>query len=204
LTRTVTIALVLGTGACGGAAPDRNVATNRPPAAAGSPASAAASPAPPALTPSDTAPESLDGKLCAAGETLLFGFDVPARHTVAALCITPTQTLVYRYGTPRTLQMRFPARGEDWEDRFGTTVYHRGLGAANEALDLLHLNFVNAGYCYQVYEEWSAASQTTTAGIRIWPPNSRQVTDLSGSNQRGTLADLHLEHIRDDYSCEPQ
>ena len=79
--------------------------------------------------------------------------------------------IVYRFGTTKSVELEYPEKNKDSWNKFQYTYYMRGGGKANEGMELDDLHFVNKGYEYILFNNYSAGSATEkesrTVGIAI-------------------------------------
>lgn len=63
---------------------------------------------------------------------------------------------------------------------FEYSFYLRGGGISNEGLDLNYLSFSNGDWQYLIYQEYSAATNSTAFGIRLICGKDNQRYDMPG------------------------
>ena len=133
-----------------------------------------------------------------AGETTLVSFQLKGSSKYVSICESSSSDhpyIVYRSGTASNVELSFPEDLADSWSRFEFASYLRGGGAQNEGLDLNHLSFNNGGWRYTVYQEYSAADDTTSVGVRLTRLSDKKKVDLPGTpgTLKGSLVSLRDE-----------
>lgn len=134
---------------------------------------------------------------CARGEELLFGF-VTARGKIGAVCRTPSGGMVYRFGTPRRVELTFPSDSGGPGGRFSFSYYNRPGGVANEGMETGDLGFTNGDFEYHVYFEYYAGADRASCGVRVRNPGTRRGTDVRAVTCRGAISRIRdVEGLRE-------
>lgn len=137
-----------------------------------------------------------------ANEELIFSFQMPSGKKCSISVEEYQEYIIYRYGTKERIELQYPAVIDQSWELFTLETYSRGGGAANEGLSTEYLSFINNGYKYIIYEEYSAVSDKTYVGIRIITPDGDEI-DLEGipETKKGSIGKLSSdEHpIEDTY-----
>jgi hypothetical protein len=99
--------------------------------------------------------------------------------------------LVYRFGTKSKVELQYPAvlNEESW-GKFSYSFYFRGGGKENAAMDINSLTFVNGGFKYSVYDDYSAETDETTVGITVTQLSNKKETNIKGvlKTKKGALS----------------
>lgn len=93
--------------------------------------------------------------LCGPGEISLYSFVTASGKTVS-LCRGPRDSyLVYRYGTAKRVELRYPAvlDASSWSKFTFATYLRPSMGGRNSGMDLNHLSFTNGNVQYTVYAD---------------------------------------------------
>ena len=135
---------------------------------------------------------SVFSQLVKKGETEIFRFKTSGGKT-AVICTGDSDSyIVYRFGTNSKVELVYPAamNSDSWQ-LMTYSYYFRGGGKENAGLDLNYLSFENNGYLYKLYQEYSAETESETAGIIVTGANGVE-TDFKAvpNSVKGSLVDL--------------
>jgi len=135
---------------------------------------------------------SVFAQLVKKGETEIFRFKTSGGKT-AVICTGDSDSyIVYRFGTNSKVELVYPAamNSDSWQ-LMTYSYYFRGGGKENAGLDLNYLSFENNGYLYKLYQEYSAETESETAGIIVTGANGVE-TDFKAAaySVKGSLVDL--------------
>lgn len=126
--------------------------------------------------------------LCADSEKAVFAFETRNKKQ-AAICEgdSPTEYLVYRFGTPGKIELEFPASKDSSFSKFEYRFYMRGGGAEN--LDMNYLGFEIGSVKYELFEEWGPDSSSPEIGIEVRLKDSKKPKRILGvaKSRRGNL-----------------
>ena len=135
---------------------------------------------------------SVFAQLVKKGETEIFRFKTSGGKT-AVICTGDSDSyIVYRFGTNSKVELVYPAamNSDSWQ-LMTYSYYFRGGGKENAGLDLNYLSFENNGYLYKLYQEYSAETESETAGIIVTGANGVETDFKAVSNSvKGSLVDL--------------
>jgi hypothetical protein len=135
-------------------------------------------------------------------EKLIYSFQTMGKKTVLIALDTARYKVIYRYGTEANTELEIThdtSSGlynyDDTAKYWGTFSYNfylRGGGAMNEGLDFNYFQFVNKGFLYVLYSEYSATDDHTVIGIRVTNLETKNEVDIKGvlKTQKGSLADF--------------
>ena len=131
-------------------------------------------------------------QLLKKGETEIFRFKTSGGKT-AVICVGDSDSyIVYRFGTNSKVELVYPAamNSDSWQ-LMTYSYYFRGGGKENAGLDLNYLSFENNGYLYKLYQEYSAETESESAGIIVTGANGVE-TDFKAAAKsvKGSLVDL--------------
>jgi len=131
-------------------------------------------------------------QLVKKGETEIFRFKTSGGKT-AVICTGDSDSyIVYRFGTNSKVELVYPAamNSDSWQ-LMTYSYYFRGGGKENAGLDLNYLSFENNGFLYKLYQEYSAETESETAGIIVTGANGVE-TDFKAvpNSVKGSLVDL--------------
>jgi len=135
---------------------------------------------------------SVFAQLVKKGETEIFRFKTSGGKT-AVICTGDSDSyIVYRFGTNSKVELVYPAamNSDSWQ-LMTYSYYFRGGGKENAGLDLNYLSFENNGYLYKLYQEYSAETESETAGIIVTGANGVETDFKAAANSvKGSLVDL--------------
>ncbi|MEA4832839.1 hypothetical protein SDC9_118917 [bioreactor metagenome] len=120
--------------------------------------------------------------LCSENEQLLFSFKTEDSLKTLSVCISEMQPdyIVYRFGKEDNIELEYPENIADSWNKFTYSYYLRGGGADNEGMDLNYLTFINCGFEYRIYEEYTASDNKTRVGIKITDTVTKKETEIKG------------------------
>jgi hypothetical protein len=97
--------------------------------------------------------------------------------------------IVYRYGTPKKMELEFPARNKESWKKFTYSFYFRGGGIQNEGMELNYISFHNNGVQYILYDTYYAAKGKSFTGIKVIDPKTKKEVVIEGlpASRKGTL-----------------
>lgn len=131
-------------------------------------------------------------QLVKKGETEIFRFKTSGGKT-AVICTGDSDSyIVYRFGTNSKVELVYPAamNSDSWQ-LMTYSYYFRGGGKENAGLDLNYLSFENNDYLYKLYQEYSAETESETAGIIVTGANGVETDFKAVANSvKGSLVDL--------------
>ncbi len=114
-------------------------------------------------------------------EQNIFSFRVQKSLKIMTIAISKNPDyIVYRFGTEDHIELEFPKEKKNSWSRFTYAWYLRGGGIQNAGLDLDYLRFVNNGYQYEVYSEYSAEGNGTDVGVRITNEKTNEIWTING------------------------
>jgi hypothetical protein len=128
------------------------------------------------------------------GETTIMAFQMADSPKYVSIC-TSDSYIVYRFGTPKKVELEYPKDLADSWNQFEYSSYLRGGGASNEGLDLNYVKFKSGSWEYVIYQEYSAADDATSVGIRLTGLKDGKKYDLHGKPDtvQGSLVALRDE-----------
>ncbi len=100
------------------------------------------------------------------GETLLFAFKTKSGKIVSMAMGAHKRYLIYRFGKKGHIEFIYPPDRKDSFSKFTYSHYLRG-GPMNAGVDLNFLRFVNKGYLYVLYDEFSAEDHSRAVGVKV-------------------------------------
>lgn len=135
-------------------------------------------------------------------EKFIYSFETKNKKNVLIVMDTVGYKIIYRYGTKTSTELEIVHdtcsglydngdTAKYWHT-FSYSFYLRGGGATNEGEDLNYFQFVNKGFLYKVYSEYSATNDHTDIGIRVTDLTTNNVVDIKGvlKTEKGSLADF--------------
>lgn len=131
-------------------------------------------------------------------EKLLFSVATDRAKTVVLTLDTVRQELIYRYGPTNHPELEVRDDLSDSIPVFTYSYYLRGGGASNAGLDLNYVSFVNKGYKYVIYSEYSAEMDETTVGVRTVELKQGKSHELKGiykTVQGSLIAPFRWDHL---------
>jgi len=95
--------------------------------------------------------------LCNAEETVLFSCRLQSKHKPVSLCASKdlsssTGYLQYRFGTPGSVELEFPATRDGSQDQFFYSRYTR------HQVSKISVSFRNGGYAYTIFDVYEGES----------------------------------------------
>jgi hypothetical protein len=134
---------------------------------------------------------------CKNGEESVFSFQTGTGKT-ASICTGKTDTteyMVYRFGTDSVTELEYPSIPAGSFSKFVYRSYMRGGGTKNEGLDLNSIEFHNGEYLYQIYQEYTAATNQTKVGIHVASEKTGKKIEIVGkpNTVNGGLANLRFD-----------
>lgn len=142
---------------------------------------------------------SYDDNLKLANEEIIFSFKTEKNGKVLSVCISQEPDyIVYRFGSKDNVELEYPSNKTDSWNCFTYDYYLRGGGAANEGVDLNYLSFERENYIYRVYDEYYAASDSNSVGVKVIDKITNKEIDISGISKEkiGTLVTLRESKIK--------
>jgi hypothetical protein len=120
------------------------------------------------------------------GEKTVISFVNQSGRTVTVSVADDGSYIIYRYGRGRNLEFEFPKKKENSWKQFTYSGYSR------EGMDMQYLVFNNDGFVYTVYQEYNAAENKTSYGIRIEIVKTKRIIDMYGDPKTlvGSLSEL--------------
>ncbi len=116
-----------------------------------------------------------------ANEKLLFSFVTERSKTLQLTLDTVNNIMIYRFGRKAETELEIRDDLNDSIPVFTYSFYYRGGGQSNSGLDLNYITFINGGYKYVIYSEYSAEEDDTSIGIRVTDLNEGITKDISGN-----------------------
>lgn len=127
-------------------------------------------------------------------EEVLFSFKTGSPIKTMSVCISKNAQdyIIYRFGTKEKVELEFPENKSDSWNKFTYSYYLRGGGKENEGVDMNYLTFINGGYQYQIYQEYSAKDSTQSVGVKVIDLLTNNETNIKGltNTTKGSLIDL--------------
>jgi hypothetical protein len=135
-------------------------------------------------------------------EKLIYSFETVGKKMALIVVDTIHYKVIYRYGTKVNKELEIShdtssvkcgsTDSSIYNKTFSYNYYLRGGGVMNEGEDLNYFQFVNAGFLYVLYSEYSAAENHTDIGIRVTNLNTGKEADIKGipKTQKGSLIDF--------------
>lgn len=115
-----------------------------------------------------------------ANEKTLFSFKTKSNKSMVLSLDTVKNEMIYRFGNETTTELEIKDNLNDTIPVFHYSYYFRGGGIANAGLDLNYVTFVNAGYEYKIYYEYSAEGNDSSVGIRVKNLSDNKTVDIKG------------------------
>lgn len=132
--------------------------------------------------------------LCKENEEILLSFKIADSDKLLSICISKNdqEYIVYRYGKKDAIELQFPDNLEDSWGNFTYSYYFRGGGVANEGMDSNYLIFENAGFKYQIYQEYASETDKTKVGVIVTDLSTNKETVIEGRSDtiEGSLINL--------------
>ncbi|WP_457602927.1 hypothetical protein [Nitratifractor sp.] len=130
------------------------------------------------------------------GETPLFAFKTKSGKVVSLALGAHNGSLIYRFGKKGHVEFVYPSDPKNSFSKFTYSHYLRG-GPMNAGVDLNFLRFVNKGYLYVLYDEFSAEDQSRSVGVKVIK-EGKTLSDIQGipASAKGTL--LKMEDLIDE------
>jgi hypothetical protein len=135
-------------------------------------------------------------------EKLIYSFETKNKRLVLIALDTVHYKVIYRYGTGTNTELEiihdtasglysYDDTSKFW-NTFSYSFYLRGGGAMNDGLDFNYFQFVNKGFLYVLYSEYSATDDHTDIGIRVTNLETKNEVNIKGElkTQKGSLADF--------------
>jgi hypothetical protein len=130
--------------------------------------------------------------LCRESETVIFSFVTKDKKSMSLCEADDVSYIIYRYGIKNKIELEFPHDKTGSWKQFKYSYYLRGGGAGNEGVDFNYLKFENNGFSYSVYEEYTAAENKKSCGIKVINEATGKEITIPGMPDTiiGTLANL--------------
>lgn len=128
-------------------------------------------------------------------EEIVFSFITNSQKKMILSYSEEQDRLIYRFFNKEALEIQLPADGEDSWSYFQFEDYHQA-GESGTAVDVNHLVFVNAGYRYEIYDDYPADSGKRQVGVRVTSLTDSKSYDIAGDGDSavGTLALLYEKY----------
>jgi hypothetical protein len=106
-----------------------------------------------------------NASLCHAPEVTYFSCQTTAKKIIS-LCGNGSNSLQYRFGKPRALELQFPKDSADGAKQFKYSHYFR------PQTDYWELRFANSDVNYTVFERWADGQKS--AGVEVRLANAKE------------------------------
>lgn len=100
---------------------------------------------------------------------------------IMTLCMdTAENYLLYRFGTPRQIELEYPSKEKSGWEKFTYSYYLRGGGAENAGLDLNYVYFEREGYRYIIFDTYDATENQSEYGVKVENLKTGEIKVLPG------------------------
>lgn len=113
-------------------------------------------------------------------EKLLFSFSTEQSETLKLTLDTVNNVMIYRFGRTNMPELEIRDDLNDSIPIFTYSYYFRGGGVDNAGLDLNYVTFVNKGYKYLIYYEYSAEEDNFSIGVSVKDINKVHISNIKG------------------------
>jgi len=130
-------------------------------------------------------------------ETVVFSFNTQNGKHVTLARDKSNSYIVYRYGTPDSVELEFPEKSKESWKKFKYAWYLRGGGAANAGMDLNYFYFTTNGYRYYIYDVYYAEEKKYGIGVGVTDLKTNKTITIRGvkKTQKGTLINLRDNNL---------
>ena len=105
----------------------------------------------------------------------------------------------YRFGTAKRTELKFHSIKSDSTHKMTYSFYLRGGGPSNEGIDLNYVYFINDDFKYIIFDNYYAAENKKTAGLKIINLKTKETTLIKANDQtiKGNLVQLRDNKVLD-------
>jgi len=136
-------------------------------------------------------PQLQAGSLCEKDEKIVFSCPIRKPAKIVSLCSSKELTkergyLQYRFGLPGKIELEFPKQREQTQTAFKYSHYFRAQ------FDLTEISFTQDGHQYAIFDDYNGEQKPVRhdQGIKITPPNGKEITLNCGSKAKAQYDDL--------------
>lgn len=125
-------------------------------------------------------------------EKVVMSFSTTNGKRMVLAIDTANKYLVYRYGSPKHIELEYPADLVNSFKQFRLFHYMRSGGVRNDGEDLTQLQFTVDGATYKLYDNWYAVGNRRECGITIPATKGTHPVNIKAliKTKKGTLNDL--------------
>ena len=130
-------------------------------------------------------------------EEVIFSFSTAKGKKMVLAKDTTEAYIVYRFGTNAKIEFEYPEQKEGSRKKFTYSFYLRGGGEENEGLDLNYVYFVSNGLKYVIYNNYSAADDKPSCGIKVIDETKEKTTVIHGDSKTitGSLLEFRFNNL---------
>ena len=137
-------------------------------------------------------------------EQLIYSFETVSQKKALIAYDTANRKMVYRFGTKKSTELEIShdtssytcdyVDTNEYKNTFSYNFYYRCCGAANLGENDNYFEFINNGFFYSVYYEYTAVGNSTQIGIRVTNLTTNKESEINGilKTQKGGLDDYRL------------
>jgi|694.fasta_scaffold79977_7 hypothetical protein len=129
-------------------------------------------------------------------ETLLFTFMTKTGKIMLLSMDKNDNSVNYRFGTAKRTELKFHS---DSTHKITYSFYLRGGGPSNEGMDLNYVYFINDGFQYVIFDNYYAAENKKTTGLKIINLKTKETTHIKANDKtiKGNLVQFRDNKVLD-------